>query len=245
MLKNEFFEKLKSNLDFLSNENIQLVLDFYESKIPADLALEDIDDLIQEIGDPDEIAKNIKLDLISPNSFQNKNSFNTKTLLSEEEKEDDDLIFSKPAPIAKASEVIYTFENKEMKTLYGEKVVIENKKTPEKKIFLEAIEEDSGFTNEEIELAKEETLLKASKFNTAALSFPEEQEDFSASEENDLENSDIKTAIEDNDTLSGKSEKIGLFAKFFTFLHLPKCAYVFFAVLLSIFFSPILFTVFP
>ncbi len=91
-----------------------------------------------------------------------------------QEESDEDLIFSKPATIEKAPEIIHSMDDKETKTLFGEKVVIRDRETPIDEVVLEAIDEENGLTKEEIDAAKAETLEKANKYRTESFLVPKE-----------------------------------------------------------------------
>ena len=93
---------------------------------------------------------------------------------NETDTEDIDVIFSKPATPEKAPEIVHSLENKEVKTLFGEKVTIEPSETPIEEIVLEPIDEENGLTAEEIEAAKLETLEKAKSYNTETFGVPPE-----------------------------------------------------------------------
>ncbi len=245
MQKSEFFEKLQNNLDNLSETDKNAILHFYLLKLPEGLLPEEEEKIIQGFGDPAEIAKNMKFDFLKEKNEEKENPL-SKT--NEPEDDEIDLIFSRPHASPISSEIIHSFENKEMKTLYGEKVIIERKSKPIQKIALEPIDEDNGFTPEEIELAKEETLEKASKFNTASLNIPKTSE----SEPNNCEKTENKVLIEEeedeafSEKISGNSdsEKTGIFFRFLSALHLPKESFLILSVFLSVLISPLLLAVF-
>ncbi len=101
--------------------------------------------------------KNNRKELCGEDMLDSDNA-NTRNDVTEE------IIFSKPANEPKVPEVIHAFEYKEVKSLYGEKVVIQEKGEAVKEIVLEPLDKENGLTPEEIELAKAETLKKASDF---------------------------------------------------------------------------------
>ncbi len=239
MQKSEFLQKLRQHLDFLSDSDANAVIQFYESKLLEATSPEDEEKLIQSFGDVSVLAKNIKFDFIRPTDE------NVSVAPPIDESEDFDLIFSKPITSSKGSEIIHSFENKEMKTLYGEKVVVENRKKPVQEIVLEPIDEDNGFTPEEIEHAKEETLEKASKFNTAALNIDENNLSGEIEEEKEkvlIEEEEAEIPAEKFEEKPINKQN-GIFARLFSALHLPKSSFLCLSIILSIILSPILITI--
>ncbi len=248
MQKSQFFQELTEQLSFLSAENIKTVTDFYKQKLSSATTTEQEEEMIRDFGDPSEIVQNIKLDFLSLAKNKNKHSFDSSTLLeNNDEDDDDDLIFTKPHAAPKASEVIHSLENREVKTLYGEKVIIEKKSEKIEEFVLEPIDEDNGLTQEEIEHAKEETLEKVKMFHTDSLDGLSQSPDEEKSDEVPPQS---KVIIEEDDSQSfDKSKetpqkKNGIFSSLFSFLHLPKKSHLFFAVLFSVILSPILLAVF-
>jgi len=166
---------------------------------------------------------------------------------SDEKDLEDSLIFSKPPVIEKAPEVIHSLENKEVKTLYGEKVTIANRTEPIEEFVLEDGDFENGFTPEEIELAKAETLEKAKNYHTDSILSLDAESDASTQSnqedqdpplsENDWEDDGAFTQAE---TDAQKKHFVGVFEKMFENTSLPKGARIAITVLLSLILSPVL-----
>ncbi len=164
---------------------------------------------------------------------------------------DDDLIFSRPPMVQKAPEIVHSLENKEVKSLYGEKVVIESREQPIEQIPLDPIDDENGFTPEEIELAKAETLEKAESYNTTSFGVPEtdmEAESIEESEESETrEEVEIPPQLEEDETdeptpnevVPGKSYP-GLLNKIFSSSSLSGKTIGIFKILITILISPLL-----
>jgi len=218
-----FLKRLSFQLDFLNEDDQKTVVAFYERKLAGANTLLEEEAIVKSFGSPEHIAKKLKEAYLShlaeaenapraedklpeSNSVSvNENDEETDImknddqddLRAEAQEEEDELIFSKPATPKKAAEMIHSLENKEVKSLYGEKVVIEDRSEPIEEITIEPIDDENGLTEEEIRLAKEETLEKANNFTTASIEIPPEL--LSESE-------DKNTVIEDSGELSSAEE---------------------------------------
>ncbi len=165
---------------------------------------------------------------------------------------EDDLIFSKNITPEKAPEVIHSLENKESKTLYGEKVIIEEKSEPTETFTIPDSDDENDLTAEEIQKAKAETLEKAEEYSRSA--FGEEESDPAEKEEKSAEPEKAKPAekeekapvfIEENDEIEPQAPKkktIGILSKMFANTSLPKGLVLFFKIFISIIISPIIIT---
>ncbi len=206
-----FLKRLTFQLDFLNEFDQKTVIAFYERKLSGANTLLEEEAIVKSFGSPEHIAKKLKEaylshlaaaesasqaeshhNLDSEKAVSSESTENTELVSTEDERQDeeigDDLIFSKPAGPKKAAEMIHSLENKEVKSLYGEKVVIEDRTEPVEEIIIEPIDDENGLTEEEIRLAKEETLEKANSFTTASIEIPpellnEEKSEEAASEE--------------------------------------------------------------
>lgn len=251
MKGNAFLKRLMFQLDFLSTEEQDAVLNFYRKKIAeADEGMEEA--LVKTFGSPDFIAQKLKDAYLQRNaelglnpseklpeenkeaaesiseeaseaqtdkesaaeeppldspsseevlesSDQVQDPIVSEESCSEEEEspdensdavaedsgENDELIFSKPSVPEKAPELIQSLENTESKTLYGEKVVREDDALADREESPEPMDLANGLTEDEIEKAKAETLIKASHYTTAPLNRLTEEEDSSFSPEAD------------------------------------------------------------
>lgn len=159
--------------------------------------------------------------------------------------EEEEVIFSKALNPEKAPEVIQSLENKEIKTLYGEKVVIEEREEPIETFELDPIDEENHLTAEEIQEAKAVTLEKAEQYSADTFSekSDSEEEIKSTPEEIEEEKKKASIAIEEEEIYSPQKEKkpiTGLFTKMFASSDLPSGVVLFFKALLSILFSPLL-----
>lgn len=158
------------------------------------------------------------------------------------EAQEEEVIFSKTLNPEKAPEVIHSLENKESKPLYGEKVIIEERKEPIETFELDPIDEENHLTAEEIQEAKAVTLEKAEKYSVDAFG---EDDDSDSKSESESEEPKAKKpiSIEKAESEEPKKEKkqiTGLFTKMFANSNMPKGLIVFCKVLLSILFSPLL-----
>lgn len=196
-----FLKRLTFQLDFLNEFDQKTVIAFYERKLSGASTLLEEEAIVKSFGSPEHIAKKLKEAYLShlaaaesasktekhdENDFKSgsekavdsENADNagsdTSVMEHQDEESSDDLIFSKPSVPKKAAEMIHSLENKEVKSLYGEKVVIEDRTEPVEEIVIEPIDDENGLTEEEIRLAKEETLEKANSFTTAAIEIPQE-----------------------------------------------------------------------
>lgn len=188
--------------------------------------------------------------------------------------EEEDLIFSKPVTVEKAPEIVHSLENKEIKSLYGEKVVIEEKEEPVEEIVLEPIDDENGLTAEEIEQAKADTLEKAKNYTTTTIELPtmpesiEEDvvedesliegkeepeikenvvvvEDEKAEVEEEEKEREIYSLDEEDEGEDVEKERVaGLFNRLFPATKLGNSASLTLKVLLSIIISPLLLIVF-
>lgn len=216
-----FLKRLSFQLDFLNEVDQKTVISFYERKLANANTLLEEEAIVKSFGSPEHIAKTLKSAYMShlavaENEFQttnevddNQNSDHVDDMesgapvsadvdtMSEDahhEEADDDIIFSKPSMPKKSAEMIHSLENKEVKTLYGEKVVIEDRSEPIEEFIIEPIDNENGLTEEEIRLAKEETLEKANSFTTASIEIPPEllkSEDSEKPPEEEYENNSV------------------------------------------------------
>ena len=169
--------------------------------------------------------------------------------------ENDDLIFSKPLHEEKVPEIVQSLENKELKPLMGEKVIIESRSEPVEEIILEPSDEKNGLTIEEIDQAKQETLEKAKNYNTAAFGVntvaqiqqeaEEEAEDTDEEEPEDItEESEEPIQDESEDNEENYREFEGIFNILFATSNLSENAIRALKILLTVLISPVLFVVF-
>lgn len=169
---------------------------------------------------------------------------------------EEDLIFSKPAIPENTPEIVQSLENKEITPLYGEKVAIEQKTEPIEEIILEPLDRENGFTTQEIEMAKAETLEKAQKFDENTYSEPESNPDKTDLEVSDEESKTIEQAPttpiqeipasiyeldpQDKEEANETKKFTGLFKKMFASSSLSTGSITFFVVLLSVIVFPLL-----
>ncbi len=207
MTKNEFISFLESHLDFLDSVKEKIVLSFFQEKFSFCATLEEENAMIEAFGTPEQFIENLKMHIFSANQSQPELYAYLESILQEklpslrDNSSEGDVIFSRPIPIEKASKVIHSMDDREVKTLYGEKVVIENRTESIEETVSEPIDEANGLTTEEIRIAKKKTLEKTEGFSskTDETRIPLEEEDF-VSEENVTE-----------ETGDEKKEFIGLF----------------------------------
>lgn len=159
-------------------------------------------ELITEDHFNDDNCNNAFADQITsiPNNNSEETSDSDETVMNTKESveptEQEDVIFSKPLVIEKAPEIIHSLENKEVKTLYGEKVILAHDE-PQEQPEIDPMDEVNGLSAEEIDYAKAQTLLKAKNYQTCA---------FGASEDNDFiaeKSKDIDCESEDGDEAAG------------------------------------------
>ena len=147
MTKQDFFNLLESDSDDLNQQEKEKLKSFYEKEFFDISDKEDISDRLRKSELPAFLSE------IFHTNNTNKN-----------DADPDDLIFSRPPVKAKAPEIIHSMEDKEVKTLYGEKVILEIKKEEIPQVILEPLDEANGLTDEEIMKAKAQTLEKTEKF---------------------------------------------------------------------------------
>lgn len=223
MTKKEFFNGLDISLGFLTVSDKNQIKAFYEKELENLPDETDITDIVRSIDLPSSITDSIK------NS--NKENEEKKDLL------EDDLIFSKPLTKEKSPEIIHSMENKEVKTLYGEKVILSKEVSPSSEILLEPMDEANGFTSEEIQEAKVQTLEKTEKFrepeeelvveNKASILIEEEEEVLDVSSLYEKEDSDREP---------------GYFEKVLSKMNIKGGAQTFSIILLSLIVAPFLLT---
>jgi uncharacterized membrane protein len=173
MTKIEFITFLESSLDFLDSDEKDGVLNFFLEKFSFCSTKEEEQAIIDAFGTSEQLISKLKEE---KNSDEKKHLNANKCLESilrnhlksgENNEEDGDLIFSKKIMIEKSSEVVHSMEDHEVKPIYGEKVVIQNRDEAEiDEVTVEPIDEANGLTNEEILMAKAKTLKKAENFET-------------------------------------------------------------------------------
>ena len=173
MTKIEFIGFLESDIDFLDSKDKKSVIDFFSEKFSYCTSEEEENAMIEAFGAPEEFVEKLKSDYNTSPKKGRKKSREMKNYLEgilrstlsdmEGQSDGNDLIFSKPIAVEKASEVVHSLEDHEVKTLYGKKVVIDNNEKAEK--IIEPIDEANGLTTEEIRIAKAETLEKANSFS--------------------------------------------------------------------------------
>ena len=224
MTKNDFFKGLDISLGFLNESERDQIKAYYLkelSGIPEDM---DISDHVRVMDLPASITERIK----NPNTVEEK----------KEEVFDDDLIFSRPLIKEKAPEVIHSMENREIKTLYGERVVIENRKEPIEEITIEPIDQANGLTDEEILEAKASTLEKAEKYVN-------QEEKPLQEEEHPAVKEPIMIEEEEEDLPEPVSEEPihntpGVFENLWAKMNITGSGASFLTVLLSVLLSPVL-----
>jgi len=118
-----------------------------------------------------------------------------------------DVIFSKPQTAEKAPEVVYSFENNEVKSLFGEKVIIANREAPIEEVSLEDIDQENGFTKEEIEKAKADTLEKTENYKTEPIVLPKPLEEDEQSDDASLSEASIPSESDSSALPSLSSEE--------------------------------------
>lgn len=200
MTGNAFIKRLAFQLDFLNEDDQKTVISFYQRKLSNANTLLEEEAIVKSFGSPEHIAKKLKEAYFShlaaaekaekeakekEQTANERDAFENDVMPQNAEDisvRDDDLIFSKPQSPAKAPEVIHSLENKEVKPLFGEKVVIEERTEPIEEIIIEPIDIENRLTEEEIQKAKEETLEKANNFTTASIVIPKELLDTEAEE---------------------------------------------------------------
>ena len=168
-----FLKRLTFQLDFLNDQDKKTVLSFYEQKLQNAETLLEEEAIVRSFGTPEYIAKKLKSAYFSHlaavesakenervqeiSVSQNVETTEVNVGKSESDADagannvesEDDLIFSKQHAPQK-SEMIHSLENKEVKTLYGEKVIIEDRIEPIEEIVIEPIDSENGLTEEEI-----------------------------------------------------------------------------------------------
>ncbi len=248
MTKHDFIIFLESSLDFLDSVEKKNVLDFFQEKFSFCNSDEEEIALIDAFGTPDELVENLKIARTceSGNSFDVKNHFETilrRSLPSiKKEAADEDLIFSKPIQVEKASELVHSMEDREVKTLFGEKVVIENRKEPIEEKVLEPIDEANGLTTEEIRIAKAKTLEKAEGFSQEDA--PENDENLNTASRIPLEEEDFVPEKAAPEKQIAKKDFAGLFNRIIPSEKYTKTAKIALLALLTLAVSPILLIVF-
>lgn len=249
MTKFDYISILDSSLDFLAPNEKDYVLNFFQEKFSFCSGADQENELIEVLGAPDRIAEKLQIEMqtVGSSSFDFsdflesfiRGDFPKASSLTEE-----DVIFSRPIHVEKASEIVHSMEDREVKTLFGEKVVVENRKDPIEEKVLEPIDEANGLTTEEIRLAKEKTLKKAETFS----------DDVVEPDSDKNENTSTKIPLEEEEPASMKKtsqEKI-LVKKDFTGIFnqvLPKEKYknttrIALLALLTLALSPLLILVF-
>ena len=164
--------------------------------------------------------------------------------------EEDDLIFSRAESHEHYSEVVHTIEYDDVVPIYGEKVAI----APEDAISEEpdSADAENGFTPEEIEEAKKETLQKAEDYTTESFAPVIENKEVplevDESKETKSDEVPMVDSLEDDPDQDNKEEEtkeepvdhVGLFNKPFYQKNTPKGIVVFANILFTILLSPIL-----
>ena len=181
-----FLKRLTFQLDFMMPEDRKTVLAYYETKLAnaTDSAAEE--SIVKTFGSPEHIAEKLKEEFLKQN--ENKRADLTLEILDQTamtpspiesratnvetdpsdntDEEGGEIIFSRPPVSSDSPEYIHSLENSDIPSLYGEKVVIEDRKQPIEEIPLEPLDKANGLTPEEIEMAKAKTLEKAKEFET-------------------------------------------------------------------------------
>ena len=229
-----FLKRLSFQLDFLNEVDQKTVISFYERKLANANTLLEEEAIVKSFGSPEHIAKKLKSAYMSHLAVaenesktinevdDNQNSDppvddmescapenaedDTISKDAHNEDADDDIIFSKPSAPKKSAEMIHSLENKEVKTLYGEKVVIEDRSEPIEEFIIEPIDNENGLTEEEIRQAKEETLEKANSFTTASIEIPPELLNSEDGEETPDEERENTSLPEEQPTIAIESE---------------------------------------
>ncbi len=311
MTGNAFLKRLRFQLDFLSIEDQEVVLSYYENKLQSADTLTQEEEITRSFGAPEFIADKLRklyfkhLDEIQSenntagdddnasvnnSSIENKNEAelceetaviddNKVDLDSNEEpisenivesnneeikestnqefcdpittsvKNSGDFIFSRAESQEHYSEVVHTIEYDEVTPIYGEKVNIadDNEKADE----IDPTDQENGFTPEEIEEAKKETLQKAKNYTTESFSpiqqgdnIPLEVEHCEADEISPEESSAVSENSFDTKQESEKSKDekdyVGLFNIPFVNKESSQALIVFTKLLFTILCSPLL-----
>lgn len=228
MTKKEFFDGLEVSIGFLTPDERNLIRAYYEKEL-------------SDISDTCDVSEHVRI-MDLPTSITDRIK-NSDTCENQSEVFEDDLIFSRPLPRAKAPEVIHSMEDREVKTLFGEKVEIKNRVEPIEEITLEPIDKANGFTNEEIEKAKAQTLEKTEKF--AELDEEPEEE---MTEEESIEYSE-RVMIEEDETSELPANQFdvrekGLFQKLWNKIGIFGVGESALTIFATIIISPILVTLF-
>lgn len=180
-----FLKRLSFQLDFMMPEDRKTVLSYYENKLSkaADLKEESV---VEMFGSPESIAKKLRKEFSKRNiGFRadlaieileqaERSGASSDSLPSNAESDltdiaadnDGEIIFSRQTVSSDSPEYIHSLENNDIPSLYGEKVIIEDRKQPIEEIPLEPLDKANGLTPEEIEMAKAKTLKKADEFET-------------------------------------------------------------------------------
>lgn len=199
-----FLKRLLFQLDFLTEEEKQTVARFYEKKLSDVVTLTEEELIVKSFGSPEHIAQRLKQSyhLLHQNnqaaapseptqstdssektgtsSIDEHDQTRIETIQTASEEDtgspsDDDLIFTKPVAQGESAEVIHSMEKSEVKPIYGEKVVIEDRQTPIEEIVLEPLDQENGLSAEEIDKAKADTLQKAKTYDEEVFAEPEEK----------------------------------------------------------------------
>lgn len=169
MTRIEFMAFLESSLCFLDSAETKNALDFFEEKFSFCSSSDEEQAIIDAFGSSEKFLTEFKNEAKTSQTFNAKN-YLEKTLRNhlnngDLKRKDGDLIFSKSIELEKSSEVVHSLEDREVKTLYGEKVVIENREISlDDENVTEPMDEANGISSEEILLAKAKTLKKAEGF---------------------------------------------------------------------------------
>lgn len=249
MTKIEFITFLESSLTFLDSDEKNSVLDFFREKFSFCSSKDEEQAIIDAFGSTELFLSKLQEEKAAKeNAPLNAKKYLENILCdhlntNDGNKEDGDLIFSKPIQIEKASELVHSLEDHEVKTLYGEKVVIHNREiaTTEEQV-LEPIDQANGLTNEEILMAKAKTLEKTEGFSTEK---KPEKESLEKTSGIPLEEDEQQPSLESNvKTEAAKKDFIGIFNKIVPAEKYDKTTKIALIALLTLAVSPILIFIF-
>ena len=257
MTKNEFIGFLESSLDFLDSKEKKSVLDFFHEKFSFCGSVEEENAMMEAFGTPEKFIEKLRGE---KGSFSKKNKKKNRSIkgylesilksslpTSSIDNSDTDVIFSKPISTEKASEVVHSLEDREVKTLFGEKVVIEDRSEPVKEIVLEPIDEANGLTTEEIRIAKARTLEKAEHFTDAETATPVNSDDRSNEVDSRIPLEE-EEQVADKNCKSGKiidkKDYFGLFNRIIPQEKFEKTPRIALLILLTLAVSPLIFAAF-
>jgi len=251
MTKNEFINFLNTSLDFLNSIEKENVLDFFQEKFSFCTTIEEESAVIEAFGSPELLIERIQNDKAKskkPLDFKSylETAFRASISALDSQNSDGDLIFSKPLSVEKSSKVVHSMEDHEVKTLYGEKVVVEGRVETKVKTIEEPIDEANGLTTEEIRIAKKKTLEKTEAFTDEAPKIDEDpaETDPSPATSIPLEEEACDDPSEKKSKQTAKKEFFGLFNRILPNGKFKKSSKMLLLILLTLAVSPIILAAF-